>query len=101
MGNDAMDFCFCPDVNTSCWLVENENSWGRNQPFRQQDLLLVAAGDGIRQLLDSGCHDSRPLSEVLGDLHFPRPVDQAEAGGELTQNRKRLVRTNWKLKHQS
>jgi len=34
MGDDAMDFRFCPDVYTSCRLVENENSRGWNQPFR-------------------------------------------------------------------
>src|SRR5262249_45615939 len=91
---------FCPDVNASCRFVKNKNSWGWNQPFRQQHLLLVAARDGVRQLLYSSCHDSRQAGEFLGNLRFSHPVDKAKSVSKLTQDRERLVRANRKWKYE-
>src|SRR4029077_6387072 len=52
------------------------------------------------QLLDSGCDDSRQISEFLGNCRLPRAVDQTKSVSQLTQDRERLVRANRKLKYE-
>ena len=100
VGDDAMDFRLCPDVNTSRRFVKNEDSRRWNQPFRQEHLLLVSAGEGVRQLLDSRCDDPHPGCEVPGDLRLLRTIDDAKSIGEVPEDRERFVRANRKLKHQ-
>src|SRR5258708_5199499 len=87
MGDDSMDFRLGPDVNTSRRFVKDEHLWRWNQPFRQQHLLLVAAGEGVRQLLDSRCDNSHPTSEIPGDLRLLRAVDDAKSVGQLPKDR--------------
>src|SRR5271157_2026952 len=101
VGDDPMDFRLCSDVNASRRLIEYEDSWRWNQPFRQQHLLLVSSGEGIGQLLDSSCDDSHPSSEVPGDLPLLRAVDDPKSIGELSKDRERFVRANRKLKHEA
>src|SRR6202030_2701216 len=100
LGNDAMDLRLCPDINATRRLVEDENSRGRYQPFCQQYLLLIAAREGIRLLLDSGGDDSHPGRKITGDLRLPHSVDQSETVRELPEDRERLVCTNRKWKHE-
>src|SRR5208283_134322 len=87
--------------NASRRFIENEDSWRWDQPFRQQHFLLVSAGEGISQLLDSSCDDSHPSGEVPGDLPLLRAVDNAKSIGELSKDRKGFVRANRKLKHEA
>ena len=93
-----MDFRLCPDINATRRLVEDEDPWGGNQPFCQQYLLLVAARERVRLLLDSGCDNSHPGRKITGDLRLRRTVDESETVRELPEDRERLVRTNRKLK---
>ena len=94
VGDDAMDFRLCPDVNTPRRFVKNEDSRRWNQPFRQEHLLLVPAGEGVGQLLDSRCDDPHPGCEVPGDVRLLRTVDDAKSIGEVPEDRERFVRAN-------
>jgi hypothetical protein len=63
--------------------------------------LLVAAGEGIRLLLDSGGDNPHPASKIPSNLRLFRSIDEPKSVSKLSEDRERLVRTNRKLKHQS
>src|SRR5260221_11399727 len=95
-----MDFRLGLAVNAWRRFVKDEHLWRWNQPVRQQPHLLVAAGEGVGQLLDSRCDNSHPTSEIPGDLRLLRAVDDAKSVGQLPKDRERRVRANWKRQHE-
>ena len=47
---DAINLGAGTDVDAACRLVDNQQVWLRSQPFRQQHLLLIAAGEVAEQI---------------------------------------------------
>ena len=73
-----------------------------DQPFREQHLLLVAAGQRAGQLLDAGRHDAHARWRIRRRPPPPgRAVDQAEPAGKPAQHRQRLVGADRELQHEA
>ena len=76
------------DVEASGWVIENENSGLGVQPFREDDLLLIAAGKVEAQGVDVRRADFEPGDPVRRNASLLPRVDQTEAreAGEVGQS---------------
>ena len=101
MRDDAVDLRLGADVDAARRLVEDEDARRRDQPFGQQHLLLVAAGERAGQLLDAGRDDAHARRRSRAAISASaRAVDQAEPAGEAAQHRQRLVGADRELQHE-
>ena len=64
LGDEPVDLDLGADVDAAGGLVEDQDPRPGGQPLGQDDLLLVAAGEGPDQLVDAG----HPHVELLGVL---------------------------------
>jgi len=55
--DQLVDFAFGADIDATRWLIENQDVRIADQPFGDDDLLLVAAGQIADQLADRRCPD--------------------------------------------
>ena len=82
--DDAIDLVFGADVDAAGRLVQDQDFRIGEQPFRQHDLLLVAAGQMAGRLIDIGAADSHPVPVIARHLQFPDVVDHP-AGATLVE----------------
>ena len=75
--DDRVDFIFGADVDAARRFVEDQHLRIGEQPLRQHDLLLVAAGQVAGHLVDAGRADVGLLAVVVGDVEFAHVVDHA------------------------
>src|SRR5690349_7452731 len=73
--DDTVDLVFGTDVDAPGRLVQDQDLGVGHQPFRQHDLLLVAAGELAGLLIDVGAADAHPVAVVAGDLQLGDVVD--------------------------
>ena len=66
--DQRLDFNLGADVDAARRLVEDEQLGAGAKPTREQDLLLVAAGQIARFLLDARGLDRQPRHEPVDDL---------------------------------
>ena len=78
--DDTIDLVFRTDVDAAGRLVENQDLGVRHQPFRQHDLLLVAAGELADFLIDIRAANVHPGPVLAGGLQFGDFVDHPVRG---------------------
>ena len=78
--DDTINLVFCADVDAAGRLVEDQDLGIGQQPFRQHDLLLVAAGELARLLIDVGAADAHPGPVIAGRPQFVDVVDHPARG---------------------
>ena len=69
--DDRVDLIFRADVDAARRLVEHQHLRLGEQPFAQHDLLLVAAGQVERPLMDAGGADAQRAA-IAGRRPAPR-----------------------------
>ena len=69
--NEFVDLLLRADVEAARRVIEDEDSGLGVQPFRQNDLLLVAAGEVEAERIDAGRADFQPVDPVRGDRLAP------------------------------
>ena len=65
--DEVVDLFFGPDVDAAGGLVEDQDIAVAHEPLRDDDLLLVAAGQLTEQLMDVGGLDAQLLAVLLAD----------------------------------
>ena len=85
--NELIDLLLGADVQASGRVIENKDPRLCVQPFGQNDLLLVAAGEVEAERLDAGRPNPQPVDPVSRDAPLLLPVDQAisRQAGEIRQ----------------
>ena len=78
--DDTIDLVFRTDVDAAGRLVEDQDLGVRHQPFRQHDLLLVAAGELADFLIDVRAANPHPVPVIAGGLQFADFVDHPVRG---------------------
>src|ERR1035437_650304 len=72
MINDRVDLEFRAYVDAARWLVQNEHVGVGKEPLREDELLLVPAGQVDGRLFDARALDVQLLAVVVGDSDLAR-----------------------------
>ena len=72
-----MDLRLGPDIDATRRLVEDQELGLIGEPFAQHDLLLIAAGELARDLLERARLDRKALDAVTGELALGGAIDKA------------------------
>jgi hypothetical protein len=70
--DEGVDLRLGPDVDAARGLVQDEDPAARGQPAREDDLLLVAAGEARRREVEAGSAHAQ-LRELVRDQRFSSP----------------------------
>ena len=92
--HQLVNLVFRPDVNAAGRVIHNQDLWVRHQPFGDDDLLLIAARQGIRRTSRFGALMARLLRLFQRGRRFGIAVD-AEERGKLIQVGQRDVLAGW------
>ena len=71
--DELMDLLLGPDVHADGRLVDDQDVAVGGQPFRDADLLLVAAAQVLGPLVRAGRPDAQVPDHVPGDRRAPWP----------------------------
>src|SRR4029453_19572080 len=71
-----MDLDLGADVDAAGRFIEDQHPRLGSQPLAEHDLLLVATGQGARELVDATCADPKLLYVAAADPAFGRGSDQ-------------------------
>ncbi len=73
--DDVINFGFSPDINASRRFIQNENPWLGLQPFRDDNLLLIASAQVGNHGFPAGGLDAELGNIPIGNFPFFLKID--------------------------